>query len=73
MMTKTSLKLISLMALTPAVLAGSLDPPSAPTGASSAMYSIQSLCDRLQTGAAGSQNVFSEPTSGPGGDGLYSE
>jgi hypothetical protein len=57
------------MALTPAVLAGSLDPPSAPTGASSAMYSIQSLCDRLQTGAAGSQNVFSEPTSGPGSTG----
>jgi len=64
-MTKTSLKLISLMVLTPTVLAGSLEPPSAPTGASSAMYSIQSLCDRLQTGAAGSQNLFTEPTSGP--------
>jgi hypothetical protein len=33
------------------------------------MYSIQSLCDRLQTGAAGSQNVFTEPTSGPGATG----
>ncbi|OQW88250.1 MAG: hypothetical protein BWK78_08500 [Thiotrichaceae bacterium IS1] len=68
-MTKTSLKLISLMALTPAVLAGSLDSPSPPTGASSAMYSLQSICDRLQSGAAGSQNVFTEPTSGPGATG----
>jgi hypothetical protein len=66
---KTAFKLISLMVLTPAVLAGSLDPPSAPTNASSAMYSIQSICDRLQTGAVGSQNVFTEPTSGPGATG----
>lgn len=67
---KRSFKLLGLITLTSTtVLAGNLDPPSVPGTASSGMYSIQSLCDRLQTGAAGSQNIFTEPTSGPGSTG----
>lgn len=66
---KTSFQLMTLMVLTPTVFAGSLDAPSAPSDMGSAMYSLPSICARLQTGAAGSQNVFTEPTSGPGATG----
>ncbi len=46
--------------------AGSLDAPAAPTGPGSGMYTLQSVCDRLSTGAAGvKRDSFAEPTTGP--------
>lgn len=55
-------------ALAGPVVAGSLDAPAAPNDPNSAMYTLQSLCDRLDTGAAGAKRgaPFAEPTTGPG-------
>lgn len=49
------------------VVAGNLDAPAAPDAAGSAMYTLQSLCDRLSTGATGAKRstAFVEPTTGP--------
>lgn len=51
------------------VVAGNLDAPAAPTDAGSAMYTLQSLCDRLSSGAAGTKRgaAFAEPTAEPSG------
>jgi len=49
----------------PVALAGNLNPPGGPTHPASAMYNIQDICDRLDTGAVGSKQTFTEPTSGP--------
>jgi hypothetical protein len=59
------------LALFGSAQAGSLDSPAAPTDAGSAMYSLESIYQRLDTGAAGSNRVggFSEPVAGPGATG----
>lgn len=56
-----------LLMLNAAALAGSLDAPAAPTAAGSAMYTLQDLCNRLNTGAAGTLRTgpFAEPSVGP--------
>jgi len=48
--------------------AGSLDAPAAPNNAGSAMYTLESLSNRLDTGAAGSKRgaTFAEPAAAPG-------
>ncbi|MFZ1827229.1 MAG: DUF1566 domain-containing protein [Candidatus Competibacteraceae bacterium] len=59
--------LAGLMLLNAAALAGSLDAPAAPIAAGSAMYTLQDLCNRLNTGAAGTLRTgpFAEPSAGP--------
>ncbi len=56
----------AVMAMTPA-FAGSMDAPADPTSATSAMYTLESIYQRLATGAAGSKRVgpFAEPGAGP--------
>ena len=58
--------LLSLCAL--GARAGNLDAPAAPTAADSAMYTLESLYNRLDTGAAGSKRgaTFAEPAAAPG-------
>jgi hypothetical protein len=48
--------------------AGSLDAPAAPNAAGSAMYTLESLYNRLDTGAEGSKRgaTFAEPAAAPG-------
>jgi hypothetical protein len=49
------------------VLAGNLDPPSAPTDAGSQMPTLEQIYQRLDTGAAGTKMTsFTEPLAGPG-------
>ena len=45
--------------------AGNLDSPGAPTAPASAMYRIEDVYNRLDTGAAGATQVFTDPASGP--------
>ncbi|NJO17556.1 MAG: hypothetical protein HC877_18005 [Thioploca sp.] len=47
-------------------LAGSLEPPGPPGSMSSAMYSVNDICERLKTGAEPELKPFRGPTSGPG-------
>jgi len=49
--------------------AGSLEPPAGPTDVSSGMYSTEAICDRLESGAAGSTGAFTEPDAGPASTG----
>jgi hypothetical protein len=53
------------------LLAGSLDSPAAPTDASSAMYTLEDIYNRLDTGATAVAPTggFTEPVSGPGATG----
>ncbi|MDZ7744185.1 MAG: DUF1566 domain-containing protein [Candidatus Saccharibacteria bacterium] len=45
----------------------SLNPPAPPTDPSSQSYTLDDLCNRLETGAAGTMvATFTEPTTGPG-------
>ncbi|MDM8565683.1 hypothetical protein QUF74_08525 [Candidatus Halobeggiatoa sp. HSG11] len=46
------------------LMAGPLDPPSAPGSTNS--YTIGDICNRLDSGTAGSQIPFTEPAAGPG-------
>lgn len=52
---------------TMSALCGSLDSPAAPTNSASAMFTLQDLYNRLNTGAAGVKRttVFAEPSAGP--------
>ncbi len=61
--------LFSLLPLS--VFAGSLDSPAAVTNSGSAMYSLESVYNRLATGATGTKRTttFSEPGAGPGATG----
>ncbi len=45
--------------------AGSLDSPAGTTSTNSAMYTLDDLYNRLDTGAAGSVRAFAEPSFGP--------
>lgn len=49
--------------------AGSLDSPAGPTEPGSAMYRLEDVYNRLDTGAPGAQSVFAEPGAGPGSTG----
>jgi hypothetical protein len=49
----------------PMALAGSLEPPAGSTESASAMYNIQDLCARLESGATASKQTFTEPTGVP--------
>jgi len=57
--------LLTLCAVT--AQAGSLDAPAAPNDAGSALYTLDALYNRLDTGAAGSKRgaIFAEPTAAP--------
>lgn len=55
---------LASFATVPAVWAGQTDPPSAPNDASGAMYTLETLYNRLDTGAAGSLRTGG--FSGPG-------
>ena len=51
------------------VLAGNLDSPGAPDADASKSYNLEEIYDRLDTGAAGTQTAFTEPSVGPGSTG----
>ena len=58
-----------LFCLSPvAVFAGDLYAPAPPSDAGSAMYTLEDVYSRLDTGAAGSKRAgaFTEPAAGPG-------
>ena len=62
------LSLVSVFLTTPLpLLAGSLEPTDAPTSYSG--YTLQEICNRLDTGTAGSQSTFQEPAAAPGSTG----
>jgi len=46
------------------LLAGDLEPTTAPGSTNS--YTILDICNRLDSGTAGSQITFTEPTAAPG-------
>jgi len=50
-----------------AALAGDLNSPAGPTSADSAMYTLEDIYNRLNTGTAGSKRTgaFTEPSAGP--------
>ena len=58
----------AVMAMTPAFAGDPNTPTGAPGAAASAMFTLESIYQRLATGAAGAKRVgpFAEPTSGPG-------
>jgi len=58
----------AVMAMTPAFAGDPNTPTGAPGAAASAMFTLESIYQRLATGAAGAKRVgpFDEPTSGPG-------
>ena len=69
-MLKNKLSLCLFLLLSSPIMAGSLDAPvGGPTNPSGAMYNIQDICNRLDTGAAGTQNTFTEPVSSPSATG----
>jgi len=55
----------ALVLISPLGIAGPLDSPAPPTDPGSAMYSIDDVCNRLMSGAAGTKTPFANPTSGP--------
>jgi hypothetical protein len=59
--------LSTLILLTSPVQAGDLDPPSNPQNTSS--YTLTDICNRLDTGAAGSKSTFNNPNQGPSATG----
>ncbi|EDN65807.1 Fibronectin, type III [Beggiatoa sp. PS] len=66
------LNLVPILLSTPLpLLAGTLNSPAAPTDAGSAMYTIEDIYNRLDTGAPATapSGGFTEPTSGPGATG----
>ncbi|WP_295538242.1 DUF1566 domain-containing protein [uncultured Thiohalocapsa sp.] len=58
---------VVLLLSTGAVVAGELDPPGGPGSEASALYTLQDLYNRLDTGEEGAKRGagFAEPTSGP--------
>jgi hypothetical protein len=45
---------------------GTLDSPGGPDSDAAKMYTLEDIYNRLDTGAAGVQNTFTEPAAGPG-------
>lgn len=60
-----------LLPLVLQVMAGDLDPPAAPNSTGSAMFRIEDIYNRLNTGAQGTKRAggFAEPAGGPGNTG----
>jgi len=58
----------AVMAMTPAFAGDPNTPTGAPGAAASAMFTLESIYQRLATGAAGAKRVapFAEPSAGPG-------
>ncbi len=52
--------------------AGDLNAPGAPGADASKSFNLQDLYNRLDTGAAGTQRSFTEPTAGPTGPTMHS-
>lgn len=61
----------AIMVCVGTVMAGDLDSPAGPTEPGSAMYTLEDVYNRLDTGASGAKRTvaFSEPTTGPAGTG----
>ncbi|MDM8560651.1 hypothetical protein [Candidatus Parabeggiatoa sp. HSG14] len=53
-----------LLSLPLPLLAGNIDSSTAPENTSS--YTMGDVCNRFDTGAAGTLSTFTEPTAGPG-------
>jgi hypothetical protein len=53
----------------PLAMGGELDPPGGPDDLASAMYTLEAIYQRLDTGAAGVRGVFAEPVAGPAATG----
>jgi hypothetical protein len=64
--------LVLILAFAPGVFAGDLEPAAGPDDAGSAMYTIEDLYNRLDTGSAGAKRsgAFTEPSSPPGSTGV---
>ena len=45
---------------------GSPDSPGGPASDAAKMYTLEDIYQRLDSGAAGTQNTFTEPAAGPG-------
>jgi len=61
----TQLSLVPILLGSPLpLLAGDLEPSAAPATYSG--YTIKDICNRLDTGEAGTQSTFAEPTAAPG-------
>ncbi|MCP4700634.1 MAG: DUF1566 domain-containing protein [Gammaproteobacteria bacterium] len=63
--------IISLLILPGTGFAGDLNSPTGPTAAESAMVRLEDICNRLESGTAGSKRTgaFTEPAVGPGATG----
>lgn len=63
--------LITWCVFSTSAIAGNLDSPAGPGDAGSAMYTIEDVYNRLDTGAEGAKRAgaFVEPTAGPGSTG----
>ena len=62
----TQLGFSALTLLPFTVFAGSLDSPAPPTDPAGAMYSLEDICNHLETGVIGTPSTFDEPTAAPG-------
>jgi hypothetical protein len=58
-----------LLSCESALWAGALEPTAGPTDSSSAMYKLEDIYNRLDTGAAGSKSAFTGPSAAPGATG----
>ncbi len=61
--------LIPLFLLPIPLWAGNLEPPAAPDDISSAMYSLEDICNRLDSGTEATPTPFTEPATGPNSTG----
>jgi hypothetical protein len=69
---KRNIVVMSLtVVVSPSLLAGNLDSPAAPTEAGSAMYTLENIYNRLNSGTESTKRTgaFTEPSSGPGNTG----
>jgi hypothetical protein len=69
---RTRMLIIVVLTLLPlAALAGELDSPTAPDDPGSAMYTLEDLYNRLDSGVEGTKRVgpFAEPGAGPASTG----
>ncbi|MGD8836446.1 MAG: DUF1566 domain-containing protein [Desulfobacteraceae bacterium] len=64
--------LVLILAFAPGVFAGDLEPAADPDDADSAMYTLEDLYNRLDTGSVGAKRSggFTEPSSPPGSTGV---
>ncbi|MCP4697560.1 MAG: formylglycine-generating enzyme family protein [Gammaproteobacteria bacterium] len=60
---------VLLFLVSPPLWGGSLEPPAGPDDPASAMYSVETVYQRLATGAAGEKRAFGGPSGDPGSTG----